>query len=98
MANKQGKRALTRKEVSGMLGHLPTNDTPLLEIMLDILMRAADDYPEINLEKLTDAMLDLDEGFNSGDEDTDRFIKAKRYVQKTKLGFYILESLEELYH
>lgn len=92
------KRELTRKEVSGMLGHLPTNDTELLEVMLDVLMRAADDYPEINLAKLTDAMLDLDEGFNSGDENTDRFVKAKRYVQKTKLGFYILDSLSELYH
>ena len=97
MANKKVKRALTRKEVSGMLGHLPTNDTELLEVMLDVLMRAADEYPEINLEKLTDAMIDLDEGFNNGDKDTDRFIKAKRYVQRTKLGFYILESLEELY-
>lgn len=80
-----------------MLGHLPTNDTELLEVMLDVLMRAADDYPDINLEKLTDAMLDLAEGYETDDRDTDAFIKAKKYIQKTKLGFYILESLEALY-
>ena len=91
------KRNLTRKEVSGMLGHLPTNDTELLEVMLDVLMRAADDYPDINLEKLTDAMLDLAEGYETDDKDTSAFIKAKKYIQKTKLGFYILESMEALY-
>ena len=98
MATKNTKRVLTRKEVSGMLGHLPTNDTDLLELMLDVLMQAADDYPEINLAKLTDAMLDLAEGYETGDDGTTAFVKAKKYIQKTKLGYYIIDSMEELYN
>ena len=94
--NKKAKRVLTRKEVSDMLGILPTNDTDLLEVILDVLMRATDKHPEINLAKLTNAMLELYDGYITGDKSTDRFIKAKRYIQKTALGSYILESIEDL--
>ena len=97
MSAKKQTRDLTRKEVDTMLGHLPTNDTDLLELMLDVLMRATTDYPEINLGKLTDALLDLNEGFETGDKNTTAFMKAQRFVQKTKLGYYILDSFSELY-
>lgn len=94
--NKKAKRVLTRKEVSDMLGILPTNNTDLLEVILDVLMRATDKYPEINLAKLTNAMLELYDGYYTGEQSTDSFIKAKRYIQKTALGSYIVESIEDL--
>lgn len=91
------KRALTRTEVSYMLGWLPTNDTELLEIMLGVLMEIVDDYPDVNLKKATEYLNDIAEGYSTGDKDTDRYIRAKKYFIKHNLWIRISEDMDDLY-
>lgn len=93
------KRILTRKEVSLMLQQIPTNDTELLELMLDILIYAVEDFPQVNLSKLTSALMDLDEGFSTNDKDTDAFIKSKKYIKRCslKLWDYVQTQFQNMY-
>lgn len=91
-------RTLTRREVRGMLNLLPTNDTELLEIMLGILTDIATSYFEVNLQKATDYLLDIADGYETQDKDTDKYIRAKRYFVKHNLWVRIEEDMDNLYN
>lgn len=89
-------RTLTRREVRGMLNLLPTNDTELLELMLGILTDIATSYPEVNLQKATEYLLDIAEGYDTQDKGTAKYLRAKRYFVKHNLWVRISEDMDNL--
>lgn len=94
---KKEVRQLSRKEVSDMLGQLPIADQGLLELTIDVLMRAVDNYPKIVLSKLNNAIIDLAYGFETGDKKEEGFIKAEKYLAKCGFLDYVQEQLQDMY-